>query len=153
MAFILCHFFICMYGIVAFALILAGRMKDLQVVHILTVFLAVITLLLAGFFTYHAKLWLTNTTTNESFKWQEYLSWQRKVNEAKTSAEALKASLGKLNQEKKHQESKWKTFFRRTRLEEIQVVKNNILYLHNIYEVAVLFSTRRSFLLIKSKSG
>ncbi|KAL1554951.1 protein S-acyltransferase [Salvia divinorum] len=89
----------------------------------------------------------------QSFKWQEYLSWQRKVNEAKTSAEALKASLGKLNQEKKHQESKWKTFFRRTRLEEIQVVKNNILYLHNIYEVAVLFSTRRSFLLIKSKSG
>ena len=92
----------------------------------------------------------------QSFKWQEYLSWQRKVNEAKTSAEALKASLGELNQEKKPRESKWKTFFRRSRLEEIQVVKNNIYdkgYLHNIYEVVVPFSSRRSFLLMKSKSG
>ncbi|KAK6126783.1 hypothetical protein DH2020_039472 [Rehmannia glutinosa] len=222
------HFLICIYGIVALALILAGRLKELQVIHILTayygieksfrklaplvvqwllnayntqilimVFLAVVSLLLAGFFTYHTKLCLTNTTTNEpkkrtdmlndqtkvnllsnrrgeqkslskerrtpgrqqgdkpsplayaspfnnydfpkieSFKWREHLSWQRKVKEAKASAEALKASLGELNQERKPQESKWKTFFRRSRLEELDVVKNNIYdrgFLHNIYE-------------------
>ncbi|KAL1563335.1 putative protein S-acyltransferase 17, variant 2 [Salvia divinorum] len=187
MAFILWHFLICIYGIAALALILAGRLKDLQVVHILTVyydiensyrelaplvlqwllnshntqilvmvFLAVITMLLAGFFTYHAKLCLTNTTTNESFKWQEYLSWQTKVNEAKASAAALKASLGELSQEKKPPESKWKTFFSRSHLEEVEVVKNNIYdkgYLHNIYEIVAPFSTRRSFLLKKSKTG
>lgn len=92
----------------------------------------------------------------QSFKWQEHLSWQRKVNEAKASAAALKASLGELNQEKKPQESKWKTFFRRSRLEELEVVKNNIYdkgFLHNIYEVVVPFSSRRSFLAKKSKSG
>ncbi|KAL7133202.1 hypothetical protein ABFS83_12G124300 [Erythranthe nasuta] len=187
MAFIIWHFFICMYGIVALALILAGRMKELQVIHILTdyygiensfrklaplvlqwlsnsyntqilimVFLAVVSLLLGGFFTYHAKLCLTNTTTNESFKWQEQLSWQRKVNEAKASAEALKASLGELDQEKKPRESKWRTFFRRSRLQEVELVKNNIYdkgFLHNIYEVAIPFSTRRSFSVNKPKSG
>lgn len=187
MAFILWHFLICVYGIIALALILAGRLKDLEVIHILTVyygiensfrelaplvlqwlsnsyntqilimvFLAVISLLLAGFFTYHAKLCLTNTTTNESFKWEDHLSWQRKVNEAKASAAALKASLDELNQENKPQESKWKTFFRRSRLEEVEVVKNNKYdkgFLHNIYEVVVPFSARRSFLANKSKSG
>ncbi|KAL3625311.1 hypothetical protein CASFOL_030765 [Castilleja foliolosa] len=181
------HFFICIYGIVALALILAGRLKELKVIHVLTdyygiensfrklaplvvqwlvnsyntqilimVFLAVISLLLAGFFLYHAKLCLTNTTTNESFKWQEHLSWQRKVNEAKASAAALKASIGELNQETKPRESKWKTFFRRSRLEEMRVIKNNIYdegFVHNIYEVAIPLSTRRSFLLNKSKSG
>ncbi|KAL0337265.1 UNVERIFIED_CONTAM: putative protein S-acyltransferase 17 [Sesamum calycinum] len=166
------HFLICIYGLIALALVLAGRMKELQVIHILTayygiensfrklapfvvqwllnayntqilimVFLAVISLLLAGFFTYHAKLCLTNTTTNESFKWQEYLSWQKKVNEAKASAAALKASLGELSEERKPQESKWKRFFRKSHLEEVKVVKNNIYdrgFLHNIYEVKVL---------------
>ncbi|KAL0005772.1 hypothetical protein SO802_013333 [Lithocarpus litseifolius] len=37
---------------------------------LLMVFLAIVSLLLAGFFSYHAKLCLTNTTTNETFKWQ-----------------------------------------------------------------------------------
>ncbi|KAL0345085.1 UNVERIFIED_CONTAM: putative protein S-acyltransferase 17 [Sesamum radiatum] len=187
MAFIVWHFLICIYGLIALALVLAGRMKELQVIHILTayygiensfrklapfvvqwllnayntqilimVFLAVISLLLAGFFTYHAKLCLTNTTTNESFKWQEHLSWQRKVNEAKASAAALKASLGELSEERKPQDSKWKRFFRRSHLEEVKVVKNNIYdrgFLHNIYEVVIPFSTRRSFSISKSKSG
>lgn len=78
------------------------------------------------------------------------------MNEAKASAAALKASLGEINQEKKPQESKWKTFFRRSRLEELEVVKNNIYdkgFLHNVYEVVVPFSTRQSFLVKKSKSG
>ncbi|CAA6663492.1 unnamed protein product [Spirodela intermedia] len=56
-------------------------------------FLTVVSLLLAGFFGYHAHLCLTNTTTNETFKWQDYVSWKTKLNEAKASAAALKASL------------------------------------------------------------
>ncbi|KAL6585784.1 putative protein S-acyltransferase 17 [Orobanche minor] len=123
---------------------------------LIMVFLAVISLLLAGFFIHHVKLCLTNTTTNESFKWHEHLKWQRKVNEAEASAAALKVSLGELNQERKPREGKWKTFFRRSHLEELQVVKNNIYdrgSLHNIYEVFVPLSTRPSFLLNKSKSG
>ncbi|KAL3825309.1 hypothetical protein ACJIZ3_021338 [Penstemon smallii] len=186
MAFILWHFLICVYGIVALALILAGRLKDLKVIYILTVyygiensfrrlaplvvqwllnsyntqilimvFLAVVSLLLAGFFMYHAKLCITNTTTNESFKWHEYMSWQRKVNEAKASAEALKSSLGELNQERSPQESKWRTFFKRSRLQEQQVVKNNKYnkgFVHNIHEVVFPLSTRKSFSVNKSKS-
>ncbi|GER36014.1 pentatricopeptide repeat-containing protein [Striga asiatica] len=93
---------------------------------LIIVFLAVISLLIAGFFIYHAKLCITNTTTNESFKWQEHMSWQRKVNEAKASEAALKASLGELHEERKSQGSKWTAFFRRSRLEEVQVVKNNL---------------------------
>ncbi|XP_075509039.1 protein S-acyltransferase DHHC9-like isoform X1 [Primulina tabacum] len=187
MAFILWHFLICIYGLVALALILAGRLKELKVIYILTayygignsfrslaphvvqwllssyntqilvmMFLAIVSLLLAGFFMYHVKLCLTNTTTNESFKWQDHLHWQRKVNEAKASAEALKASLGGLNQERKPQESKWIAFFRRSRLEDLEVVKNNIYergFLNNIGEVLYPLSTRRSFGLNKSKSG
>ncbi|XP_075509043.1 putative protein S-acyltransferase 17 isoform X4 [Primulina tabacum] len=96
MAFILWHFLICIYGLVALALILAGRLKELKVIYILTayygignsfrslaphvvqwllssyntqilvmMFLAIVSLLLAGFFMYHVKLCLTNTTTNE----------------------------------------------------------------------------------------
>ncbi|GAB4855485.1 Probable protein S-acyltransferase 17, variant 2 [Ancistrocladus abbreviatus] len=96
MAFLLWHFLLCVYGTVAIGLVLAGRLKDLRVIHILTVyygvensfqdlaphvaqwllssyntqillmvFLAVVSLLMAGFFGYHVKLCFTNTTTNE----------------------------------------------------------------------------------------
>lgn len=78
------------------------------------------------------------------------------MNEAKASAAALKASLDELNQERKPQESKWKTFFRRSRLEESEVVKNNAYdkgYLHNTYEIVIPLSTRRSFWVTKPKSG
>ncbi|CAA0842126.1 Probable protein S-acyltransferase 17 [Striga hermonthica] len=157
MAFLIWHLLLCIYGIVALGLLLAGRVKEQQIIHILTayygiensfrklaplvvqwllnshntqiliiVFLAVISLLIAGFFIYHAKLCITNTTTNESFKWQEHMSWQRKVNEAKASEAALKASLGELHEERKTRGSKWTAFFRRSRLEEVQVVKNNL---------------------------
>uniref|UniRef100_A0A0V0IF23 S-acyltransferase n=1 Tax=Solanum chacoense TaxID=4108 RepID=A0A0V0IF23_SOLCH len=187
MAFLLWHFLLCIYGAVAIALVLAGRLKELRVIDILTVyygfeksfsslaphvavwlldsyntqilimvFLAIISMLLAGFLAYHTKLCVTNTTTNETFKWQEYLSWKRKVNEAKASAAALKASLAELNHEKKHPVSKWKSFFQRSRLEEVEVVKNNIYdkgVLQNVFEIVVPLSTRRSFLQRKSKSG
>ncbi|XP_006343518.1 probable protein S-acyltransferase 17 [Solanum tuberosum] len=187
MAFLLWHFLLCLYGAVAIALVLAGRLKELRVIDILTVyygfeksfsslaphvavwlldsyntqilimvFLAIISMLLAGFLAYHTKLCVTNTTTNETFKWQEYLSWKRKVNEAKASAAALKASLAELNHEKKHPVSKWKAFFQRSRLEEVEVVKNNIYdkgVLQNVFEILVPLSTRRSFLQRKSKSG
>ncbi|CAI9087930.1 OLC1v1022136C2 [Oldenlandia corymbosa var. corymbosa] len=38
MAFLFWHFIICIYGVVAIVLLLAGRMKELQVIHILTVY-------------------------------------------------------------------------------------------------------------------
>ncbi|KAG7576058.1 Palmitoyltransferase DHHC domain [Arabidopsis thaliana x Arabidopsis arenosa] len=124
MAFLLWHFLLCLYGTVAIGFILAGRVKELRVVHILTVyygvdksfrslaprvlqwlvgtyntqillmvFLAIVSLLLAGFFAYHANLCLTNTTTNETFKWREYISLKKRLSEAKASAAALKAGM------------------------------------------------------------
>ncbi|KAH0881543.1 hypothetical protein HID58_068937 [Brassica napus] len=120
MAFLFWHFLLCLYGAIAIGFILAGRVKELRVVHILTVyygvensfrnlaprqwlagtyntqilvmvFLAIVSLLLAGFFAYHLKLCLTNTTTNETFKWREYISLRKKLSEAKASSAALKA--------------------------------------------------------------
>ncbi|KAK3031620.1 hypothetical protein RJ639_035626 [Escallonia herrerae] len=187
LAFLLWHFLLCVYGAVAIAFILAGRLKELQVIHILTVyygiessfrslapqvaqwllasyntqvllvvFLAIVSLLLAGFFGYHANLCLENTTTNETYKWQDYISWQMKISEAKASAAALKASLGDLSNEKKPPESKWKAFFRRSHLEDVEVVKKNIYdkgYFHNFLEVIFPLSTRRRLLQNKTKSG
>ncbi|KAA8536920.1 hypothetical protein F0562_029398 [Nyssa sinensis] len=187
MAFLLWHFLLCIYGTVALGLVLAGQMKELKVIYILTayygiensfrslaphvvqwlvgsyntqillmVFLAIVSLLLGGFFGYHANLCLTNTTTNETYKWQDYLSWQRKVNEAKASAAALKASISGLSQERKPPESKWKALFQRSRLEDVHVVKNNIYdkgFFHNFYEIVSPLSTRWSFSQMKSKSG
>ncbi|XP_068663661.1 probable protein S-acyltransferase 17 isoform X1 [Aristolochia californica] len=117
---------------------------------LLMVFLAVVSLLLAGFFGYHAHLCLTNTTTNETFKWQDYISWRRKLNEAKVSSAALKASISGMKGEAKHPESKWKMFFRKSPLEAegVAVVKNNIYdkgVFHNLYEIVYPLSGRASF--------
>eukprot|EP00258_Populus_trichocarpa_P040473 XP_024456492.1 probable protein S-acyltransferase 17 [Populus trichocarpa] len=73
-------------------------------------------------FGYHANLCLTNTTTNETFKWEDYISWQRKLNEARVSAAALKASISGMSSEAKRPESICKSFFRRSPLEDSQVV-------------------------------
>ncbi|XP_024015227.1 probable protein S-acyltransferase 17 isoform X2 [Eutrema salsugineum] len=123
-AFLFWHFLLCLYGTIAIGFILAGRVKELRVLHILTVyygvensfrslaprvlqwlvgtyntqillmvFLAIVSLLLAGFFAYHSKLCFTNTTTNETFKWREYISLRKKLNEAKASSAALKTGV------------------------------------------------------------
>nr|XP_043614811.1 probable protein S-acyltransferase 17 [Erigeron canadensis] len=185
--FLLWHFLLCVYGTAAIGLVLAGRLKELEVVHILTVyygiensfrslaphvaqwligsyntqillmvFLAIVSLLLSGFFGYHLSLCLSNTTTNETFKWQDYLSWQRKVQEAKASAEALKASLGDLSQEIKPPDSKWKAFFKRSHLEEVEIIKENIYdrgFFRNLFEIIYPLSSRRTFLKQKLKTG
>ncbi|XP_054804998.1 probable protein S-acyltransferase 17 [Prosopis cineraria] len=184
MAFLLWHFLLCLYGVVAIGLVLAGRVKELRVVYILTVyygiensflglaphvvqwwlgshhtlvllvvFLAIVGMLLAGFFGYHAKLCLSNTTTNETFKWQEYTSWQRKLNEAKASAAALRASSG-MSSDRKPFLSKWKAFFRRLPLEDVEIVHNNVYdrgFIHNVLEVVYPLSSRRSFARTKLK--
>ncbi|XP_048235959.1 probable protein S-acyltransferase 17 isoform X2 [Ricinus communis] len=182
------HFLLCVYGTIALGLVLAGRLKELRVVYILTVyygiensfrslaphvvqwllgsyntqillmvFLAIVSLLLAGFFGYHANLCLTNTTTNETFKWQEYIGWQRKLNEARTSAAALKASISGMSGEAKHPESKCRAFFRRSPLEGAEVVIKRNMYdkgiFNNLGEIIFPLSTRPSFLRKKSKSG
>ncbi|KAM1353875.1 hypothetical protein ACFX2H_033303 [Malus domestica] len=112
---------------------------------LLMVFLAIVALLLAGFFGYHAKLCLTNTTTNETYKWQDYVSWQKKLNEARASSAALKASISGISSERKPPESKWRAMFRRSPLEDAEaVVKNNIYdkgFFQNILEKLVRVST------------
>ncbi|MCL7034790.1 hypothetical protein MKW94_020721 [Papaver nudicaule] len=121
---------------------------------LLMVFLAVISLLLAGFFGYHAHLCITNTTTNETFKWKDYISLKMKINEAKVSAAALKARISGMTGETKPPESKWKAFFRKSPLEDVEViVKDNIYdkgFFSNLNEIAFPLSTRRSFLVSKS---
>lgn len=188
MAFLLWHFLLCMYGTVLIGLILAGRLKELKVVYILTVyygiensfwdlaphvvqwllgsyntqillivFVAIVGMLLGGFFGYHAKLCLSNTTTNETFKWQDYMDWQRKLKEAQASAAALKQSISGMNSEKQSLSSnKWRAFFRRSPLEDVVVVKNNVYnkgFLHNIWEIISPLSTRQSFTQTKLKSN
>lgn len=46
---------------------------------LILLFLGVISLLLIGFFGYHLYLVLTNTTTNETYKWEGYKRWQKEV--------------------------------------------------------------------------
>ena len=90
----------------------------------------------------------------QTFKWKEYLSWQRKLLEAKASEAALKESLVELSLDKKLPQSKLKAIFRRSRLEEVEVVQNNIYdegFLHNLYEIIFPYSTRKSFSQKKSK--
>lgn len=117
---------------------------------LLIVFLVIISLLLAGFFGYHAHLCLTNTTTNETFKWQEYVSWKRKVNEAKASASAVKASINAMTGEAKAPESKWRSFFRKSPLQNVEVVVKDNMYdrgaFSNVGEILIPLSERRSFL-------
>ncbi|WOK95966.1 putative protein S-acyltransferase 17 isoform X1 [Canna indica] len=121
---------------------------------LLIMFLAIVSLLLAGFFGYHAQLCLTNTTTNETFKWQDYISWKRKLNEAKASAAALKASIQSISGETKAPQSKWRTFFHKSPLQNEEVVVKNNLYnrgiINNIWEVILPLSERKSFFHRKS---
>lgn len=116
---------------------------------LLMVFLAIVALLLAGFFGYHAGLCFTNTTTNETFKWQEYINWQRKLNEARASTAALRASLNGMSSEVSPRKSKWRAFFRRSPLEDAKpVVKENKYdkgLIQNINEIIVPLSSRSSF--------
>ncbi|XP_037496110.1 LOW QUALITY PROTEIN: probable protein S-acyltransferase 17 [Jatropha curcas] len=189
LAFLLWHCLLCIYGTIALGLVLAGRLKELRVVYILTVyygfensfsslaphvvqwllgsyntqillmvFLAIVSLLLAGFFGHHANLCRMNTTINETFKWQEYLVWQKKVNEARVSAAALKASISEIGDKTKHSESKCRgfAFCRRSPLKDAEVlVKRNVYdkgFFHNLCEVIFPLSTRPSCLSKKSKS-
>ncbi|KAL5712749.1 protein S-acyltransferase [Ranunculus cassubicifolius] len=180
MAFLLWHFLLCLYGAVVLGLVIAGRLKELRVIYILTayygvdnsffslaphvvqwmlssyntqmllmVFLAIVCMLMMGFFGYHLHLCLTNITTNETFKWQDYISWKKKLNEAKASTAALKASISGISGEKKPKQSKWRGCFRRSRLEEkVEVVKDNVYdkgFLRNLAEIVIPLSTKSSF--------
>ncbi|XP_062215533.1 probable protein S-acyltransferase 17 [Phragmites australis] len=123
---------------------------------LLSVFLAILALLLGGFCAYHAHLCLTNTTTNETFKWQDYIMWMKKENEAKANAAALKASIGSVNSEaQKSPPSKWRAFLLRSRTPgDEPVVKNNIYnrgMIKNLWEVIVPLSERKSFSRRKSE--
>ncbi|KAG6515996.1 hypothetical protein ZIOFF_026442 [Zingiber officinale] len=176
------HFIICIYGAFVLVLILAGQLKEHEIIYILTVyygvehsisslsphlvqwllgsyntqillivFLIILSLLLAGFFGYHAHLCLTNTTTNETFKWEDYISWKRKLNEAKASVAALKDSIQAVSGDAKPRESKWRAFLRKSPLQQEELVVKNNLYdqgkIGNICEIIFPLSERKSFLL------
>jgi palmitoyltransferase len=86
------------------------------------------------------------------------MDWQRKLKEAQVSAAALRQSVSGMNSEKKQplSSSKWRAFFRRSPLEDVVVVKNNVYnkgFLHNIQEVISPLSTRQSFKQTKLKSS
>ena len=90
----------------------------------------------------------------QTFKWQEYIDWQRKLNEARTSAAALKASISGMSGKAKDPDSKWIAFFRRSPLQDAEVVKRNMYdkgIFHNLGEIIFPLSTRSSFLRKKSK--
>ncbi|XP_008658681.1 probable protein S-acyltransferase 17 isoform X1 [Zea mays] len=122
---------------------------------LLSVFLAILALLLGGFCAYHAHLCLTNTTTNETFKWQDYIMWMKKENEAKADAATLRSSIGSANSDaQKAPPSKWRTFFMRSRTPSMEpVVRNNIYdrgMITNLCEVVVPLSERKAFSRMKS---
>lgn len=79
-----------------------------------------------------------------------------KINEAKASASALKASINGLTPENAPPESKWKSVFRRSPLKDAEVVVKKNAYdkgfIHNLCEVIFPFSTRSSFRRAKEKS-
>lgn len=73
------------------------------------------------------------------FKWQDYMRWKRKLSEAKASAEAPKASMHSMNGE-----SKWRTFFCRSPLQNEVVVAKNCMY-GDPYEIVFPLSERSFF--------
>ena len=92
----------------------------------------------------------------QTFKWQDYISWQKKLNEARASAAALKAGVSGMRIEGEPPKSKWRSFFRKSTAENVQVTKNNIYdkgFFHNLLEIIFPLSMRSSFLQTKSKSG
>ncbi|KAF3774352.1 hypothetical protein EJ110_NYTH53276 [Nymphaea thermarum] len=120
---------------------------------LLIVFLAVVSLLLAGFFIYHAHLCLSNTTTNETFKWADYISWKTRVNKAKASSAALKegACRGGLVYGKSHFQERrciWPFSAWRWEEEEAAASKENLYdqgMLYNLFEIICPLSERASF--------
>ncbi|KAB2049666.1 hypothetical protein ES319_A13G192200v1 [Gossypium barbadense] len=146
LAFLLWHFLLCIYGTIAIGLVLAGRLKELQIVHVLTVYYGV-----------DNSLRSLAPYVVQTFKWQDYISWQKNLIEARASTAALKANIAGMTTEGKPQESKCKSFFRRSLLQDTEaIVKKNVYdkgFFHNLYEVVFPVSTRASFLHTKSKSG
>ena len=95
-------------------------------------------------------LWILPHNLLQSFKWQDYIMWMKKENEAKANAAALKASMGSANSDAhKTPPSKWRAFFVRSRRPSMEpVVKNNIYdrgMIRNMFEVIVPLSERKSF--------
>jgi len=199
LAFLLWHFFLCLYGVVILGAILAGELKERKVFRILTVyygiensfskltphivqwflnfyntqvllilFMAVTSLLLAGFFGYHVHLVITNTTTNETFKWESYKKWQISLTQVQAATESLKHSAelvkaGKqMNPDANTHDSKYhllncylnfKGLFSRWKKEKQSFVQNNVYdrgVIHNISEAIYPLSCRKYFSLTKS---
>lgn len=72
------------------------------------------------------------------------------MNEAKASAAAVKASINAMTGEAKAPESKWRSFFRKSPLQSVEVVVKDNMYdqgtFSNVGEILIPPSERRSFL-------
>ncbi|RWW80430.1 hypothetical protein BHE74_00011228 [Ensete ventricosum] len=97
----------------------------------------------------HSFSRLSPHVVQQTFKWQDYISWKRKLNEAKASAAALKASIQTITGEAKAPESKWRAFFRKSPPQSEEVIVKNNLYdrgiISNFCEIIFPLSTRKSF--------
>ncbi|THU57937.1 hypothetical protein C4D60_Mb03t08870 [Musa balbisiana] len=137
------HFLICLYGALVLGLILAGQLKEHKIIYILTAYYGI----------EHSFSSLSPHVV-QTFKWQDYISWKRKLNEAKASAAALKAGIQTINEEAKAPESKWRGFFRRSPPQNDDVIVKNNLYdqglISNICEIIFPLSERKSFFHRKS---
>lgn len=84
----------------------------------------------------------------QTFKWEEYISWKRKLNEAKASSAALKAGRSTTNGEEKPPESKWRMFFHKSVPKNKEdAVKDNMYdrgVFHNLHEIMCPLSGRFS---------
>ncbi|XVF31257.1 hypothetical protein REPUB_Repub16aG0129900 [Reevesia pubescens] len=60
----------------------------------------------------------TPVLSSKTFKWPDYISWQKKLSEARASTAALKASITGMSSEGKPPKSKCKSFFRRSPIED-----------------------------------
>ncbi|GLJ42877.1 hypothetical protein SUGI_0888800 [Cryptomeria japonica] len=130
---------------------------------LLIIFLAVISLLLAGFFLYHVHLVITNTTTNETFKWDSYKRWQINLAQVKAATESLNHSAKPVGVDQQMVANanddntkccsfnpifKLKRLYTKWQHEKQSFVKNNVYdqgVIHNIREVIYPMSCRKFF--------
>ncbi|XP_022719745.1 uncharacterized protein LOC111277596 [Durio zibethinus] len=86
------HILLCIYGTIAIGLVLAGRLKELKVVYILTVELLT---LYSRYFEFNKlsiglSQWLLCLYNTQTFKWQDYFGWRKKLSAARAKPCSIK---------------------------------------------------------------
>ncbi|CAM6114097.1 unnamed protein product [Calypogeia fissa] len=121
LGFLIWHVILCWYGVYLLGAILLGEIQDRNVMRTVTfyygtsakdvypqivqwlvifysaqvlmmIFLSVVSILLVSFTGYHIYLVVMNTTTNETYKWDDYQRWQAEMAWSKILAEESEKS-------------------------------------------------------------